>query len=359
MNNNPLISIVVPVYNVEFWLPKCIKSLLCQTYKNIEIILVDDGSKDKSPKICDDFSKKDKRIKVIHQKNQGVSTARNNGINLANGEYLCFVDSDDWLVPNAIESLYYAANTNGAQIVICDMLLISNIKSSPLFRLSQNKPIDIKNTNKITPAMLEDIFYGGAIGKLYKTSILKEHNITFPIDMKFAEDTYFHCECVKYCNKIAFIKDAIYIYNRLVYESAITRFYPEISEWMIRFAKIRFEALQIKDCNEQAAKEFLNNSYLKDLSFIVHFCALRSENSDISTLAYRKYFEYVKDYIQTPTNDTEKHIVEFCRNNDYDGLYNYAKQIVSINTTKSFKKYIKKVIKLIILKFRIIRYRYL
>lgn len=100
MENEPLISIVVPVYNVESYLVNCVSSIIEQTYKNLEIILVDDGSTDKSKKICDDLAKKDKRIKVIHKDNGGLSSARNAGIDVAKGEYIGFVDSDDKINKN-------------------------------------------------------------------------------------------------------------------------------------------------------------------------------------------------------------------------------------------------------------------
>ena len=103
---NPLISVVVPIYNVEKYLERCVESLRSQTYENLEIILVDDGSPDGCPAICDAYVKKDARIQVIHQVNAGLSRARNAGIDIAGGEYIAFVDSDDYVAPDFIESLY-------------------------------------------------------------------------------------------------------------------------------------------------------------------------------------------------------------------------------------------------------------
>lgn len=104
--NNPLISVIVPVYNVEKYLPRCVDSIWGQTYTNLEIILVDDGSPDSCGRICDEYAAKDNRIKVIHKKNGGLSDARNAGIDIAQGEYITFVDSDDWIITNYIETLY-------------------------------------------------------------------------------------------------------------------------------------------------------------------------------------------------------------------------------------------------------------
>ena len=100
-----LISVVLPIYNVEKYLNRCIKSIITQTYKNLEVILVDDGSPDHCPRICDEWAKKDARIKVIHKKNEGLGMARNTGIENATGEYICFVDSDDYIAPDTIEKV--------------------------------------------------------------------------------------------------------------------------------------------------------------------------------------------------------------------------------------------------------------
>ena len=111
-----LISVIVPVYNVEAYLPRCVDSILAQTYKNLEIILVDDGTKDRGGVICDEYAAKDPRVKVIHKENGGLSSARNAGIDVARGEYLAFVDSDDYLEPEAMEVLLNAAVSNNVRL---------------------------------------------------------------------------------------------------------------------------------------------------------------------------------------------------------------------------------------------------
>ena len=116
VNNEPLVSVIVPIYNSGKYLDKCIDSIVNQTYKNLEIILVDDGSTDNAPEICDEWAKKDERIKVIHQENGGVSKARNVGLDNVTGEYISFVDSDDYVVRNYIDFLYYNLHAYGADI---------------------------------------------------------------------------------------------------------------------------------------------------------------------------------------------------------------------------------------------------
>lgn len=115
-----LISIIVPIYNVEVYLKKCIDSLINQTYSNIEIILVDDGSTDSSPIICDKYSIKDYRIKAIHKKNGGLSDARNKGIEIAAGKYIMFVDSDDFIMPTMVEKMHYEIQKNSSKLIMCN-----------------------------------------------------------------------------------------------------------------------------------------------------------------------------------------------------------------------------------------------
>lgn len=118
MNSCPLISVIVPVYKVERYLDKCVRSIMVQTYTNLEIILVDDGSPDNCPKMCDVYAREDTRIRVIHKENEGVSSARNAGVSIANGDYIGFVDSDDWIAPNMYE-LLIGGFTEHPDIGIC------------------------------------------------------------------------------------------------------------------------------------------------------------------------------------------------------------------------------------------------
>jgi glycosyltransferase involved in cell wall biosynthesis len=145
---NDLVSIIVPVYNTAYYLPKCIKSMLNQTYHNIEIILVDDGSTDKSATICDKYAKRDKRIRVIHKKNGGVSSARNTGIENATGRYIMFVDSDDWLPLNAVESLHKAILFNDGDFCTGRVKFIAAFHHS-IHGNSSNSFVDIHDKNKL------------------------------------------------------------------------------------------------------------------------------------------------------------------------------------------------------------------
>ena len=174
-----LVSIVVPVYNVESYIDKCIESLVNQSLKHIEIILVDDGSTDKSGHICDKYALSDNRIRVIHKINGGLSDARNEGIKVAKGKYISFVDSDDWISINMIESLYNLAESNDADIVQCDYIETYNEKET-------NETVDSNISTQCYNGiqMLEYMHtdkYGKCIvvwNKLYKKELFEE--ILFP-----------------------------------------------------------------------------------------------------------------------------------------------------------------------------------
>lgn len=175
-----LISIVVPVYNVEAYLCNCIESIRNQTYCNIEVILVDDGSSDQSPIICDEYSKKDKRIKVIHQKNAGLSSARNAGINIAKGVYIGFVHSDDYIETTMFESLYKGITKYSCDIAICNYYVEERDKL-----LIEKPPMDqevILDSKEATKLLLDGISIKSyAWDKLYKTELF--HGIRYPVGL--------------------------------------------------------------------------------------------------------------------------------------------------------------------------------
>lgn len=214
--NEPLISVIVPVYKVEEYLDKCIKSILNQSYKNIEIILVDDGSPDNCPAMCDQWAEKDNRIKVIHKQNGGLSDARNAGISAASGEYITLVDSDDYVAVNFIELLYNAIMQNNAQMSVGSFVYVYDDKVqkrdftgntevySPVdyWKTYYNDVIDDANFDKAVSLII-------SCCKLYKKSLFD--NINFPVG-RYHEDeftTYKLCFC---CEKIAYVDEPLYFY---------------------------------------------------------------------------------------------------------------------------------------------------
>lgn len=208
MNSNELISIIVPVYNVCEYLETCIKSIIFQDYKNLEIILVDDGSTDSSGLICDKYKDIDERIKVIHKENGGLSDARNVGIKFSSGKYIGFVDSDDWVSKSMYSTLIKMCQENKASIAVCERILvepnyiINDGKSEQILVTDTNEALDILYKNKK--------YYSHAWNKLYKREIFE--NLEFPKGKTFEDIRIMH-EVFSKAERIVFIDKGLYYYR--------------------------------------------------------------------------------------------------------------------------------------------------
>ncbi len=179
---NELISVIVPVYNVELYLEKCIHSIIQQTYKNIEILLIDDGSLDKSKEICDAFAKEDSRIKVFHQKNRGLSAARNKGIELATASYLMFIDSDDFIESEMIERLYNKIKNDEADICCCGKILDYELNH---IAINNKNEFSVNNEEALLKLLINDDIDNSACDKLFKRELFE--CLRFPVG-RYYED---------------------------------------------------------------------------------------------------------------------------------------------------------------------------
>lgn len=210
--NNTLISIIVPVYNASKYLRECINSISKQSYRNIEILLVDDGSSDNSLRICNELSEFDNRIKVLAKKNGGASSARNFGIDAATGEWIAFVDSDDLIQPFYIEHLLNAVKESDVDFVVSG-IQYWNVKTNERQNLSYKRSYLI--ADKTIEAITKNKIHlnGGPVSKLYKASIVKDNNIYFNENMSFAEDCDFMLRYFSHIRSIAFIENSDYVYR--------------------------------------------------------------------------------------------------------------------------------------------------
>lgn len=203
---NDLVSIIVPVYNVDQWLPRCVDSLIAQTYKNLEIILVDDGATDNSGKICDEYSEKDDRIVVIHKENGGLSSARNAGVKVAKGNYISFVDSDDWVLPEFIEKLYSAIIENDCDMAECGFAALS---SEVIPETNCNDSFSVVDDIQAMKTHLEDGHFRQVVwNKLYKREII---TVEFA-EGKYHEDVFWTYQIIANCKKLVHITDVLYCY---------------------------------------------------------------------------------------------------------------------------------------------------
>lgn len=202
-----LISIIVPIYKVEKYLCRCIDSILAQSYSNTEIILVDDGSPDNCPTICDEYAQKDKRVSVIHKKNGGLSDARNAGINAAQGDFITFVDSDDWIAPTFIESLYDSILKAEADIAICEF----SKESSYCIHKPDSTSYKSLTSKQALLELLQNqrTVFATAWCKLYKADFFK--TIRYPVG-KFHEDEFVTYKLYYAAKKICYIQQKLYYY---------------------------------------------------------------------------------------------------------------------------------------------------
>ncbi len=240
------VSIIIPVYNVEKYLPKCLESVIGQTYADLEIICIDDGTPDRSAAVILSYAEKDGRIRLISQKNQGLSGARNTGVNAATGKYIVFLDGDDWIDPETIETAVNKAKENSSDVVMWSYIREFPNKSTEkkLFNLDSDKVFDENGCHKLHRRMAG--LYGEetadpsnadslvtAWGKLYKSDIIKENGLEF-VDTKLigTEDALFNLEYFGYVHRAAFINQPFNHYRK-DNDISLTRSYKSklFSQW--------------------------------------------------------------------------------------------------------------------------------
>lgn len=212
---NSLISVIIPVFNVEKFLPRCVESVQKQTYTNIEIILVDDGSPDRCAEICDAYAEKDSRIRVIHKKNGGLSDARNAGMDIARGEYFCFIDSDDYIQPTMLEHMSSAIESSGAKLALCNLMCVDE-KGSRVFDAQESCiQSGVFSAHELLPRFYQKLgwYYIVAWNKLYHRSLFED--IRFPFG-KIHEDEYIAAQIIWNAQTIVCLEseEYIYIYQR-------------------------------------------------------------------------------------------------------------------------------------------------
>lgn len=257
-----LLSIIIPCYNVEKFVQKCTESILLQNGFDFEIILVNDGSKDKTLDILENLVEKDHRIKVINQENQGLSGARNTGIENAKGDYIMFVDADDWLEPNTFEVI--SENFNQEDLFcfsynrVFDKKILPrklNIEGTFDANFIQRRIIGLLDNELADPSQTDSLVT--AWGKIYKTKIIKDNNVKF-IDTKEigTEDALFNIQYLEFAEKVKIIDVSLYNYLKNNFESLTKLYKPHLfNQWKNLYAKI-FEWIKYKDTD---FKKALNN----------------------------------------------------------------------------------------------------
>lgn len=203
--NTPLVSIIIPVYKVEKYVSKCIESIQAQTYPHWELLLINDGSPDGSGHICDEYSQQDSRIRVFHKENGGVSSARNLGLDNVQGDYVMFVDADDWLSDKCLEVCVNEMVTHQLDALHFGVSMLFLDKKISLLK-SPTKVMDglqlVKNNN----------FNPGAAGVVYRFDLIKKHGVKYPLALKIAEDQIFVLTFLKHAQRVKYIAEEFYFY---------------------------------------------------------------------------------------------------------------------------------------------------
>ena len=335
MKNKPLISVVVPVYNVEKYVEQCIRSIINQTYKSLEIIVVDDGSTDKSGKICDDLSAIDSRIKVIHKKNGGLADARNVGIDHANGDLIGFVDSDDYIHPDFYEELYNLMKEKETDIAECQFLRvdvenIENVKGI----------IDDANSNIESQVVVEDNIdalrhlYGPRLqpyikkvvvwNKLYKKSLFND--VRFPVG-KLHEDEFttykilYKCKNLVSTNKImhGYMQTKNSIMRKIIKKQRIDDNLKAYEDAYIYFKENNNQELEYKvlrryleNCIELAGKVFKEQSEDKNQKLL-----------GISKIYDDYYNKFIEGIVSNVEDSREYEIIDLLKEAKKDSQYDY------------------------------------
>lgn len=301
------VTVIIPVYNCEKYIRECIESLINQTLKECEFIFVNDGSSDKSKEIIEEYAKKDNRIKLINQKNSGVSVARNTGLKHAIGEYIGFVDSDDYIDKYYYEKLYNVAVKNNCDIVMCDW---QNENSSLYLPFEKDKVLNKEYiTKNIYPYFIQYEGMNSVWNKIFKNEVIKENNIEFPIGIKLGEDAIFNIKAFTYFKNVFYLDYKGYFYREVegsatknilkndYFKSALNTYInspDEYKKWDIKSDEIE-KLKAIKFLNTVISLTYIYFVPNDSNSFIDRYKYVKSiiNNSIVSELINKYYSEII------------------------------------------------------------------
>lgn len=303
------ISIIVPIYNMEKLMHKCIDSILAQTFKDFELLLIDDGSTDRSAMICDDYQLRDSRVKAYHKANGGLSDARNYGLERATGKYTIFVDPDDWVDSSGLDKLYERAEKEDADITICD--LYREDEYARHYMKQQPSSCNSK-------VVLEELFQhigGFTVNKLIKRELYALFDIHYPVGIYGCEDQYVMAQFLKHDLKIAY--EPVAFYHYMYNSSSLTRHYDEKTYQM----------------DQQVLEMF--SSLLQETSALPY--AVHNKSGAVFTRAFWNGQDYYssglfqqrfKHYISSIGHLNEPAIVKLCMWLSCKGYYRFARRLV-------------------------------
>ncbi len=302
-----LISIIVPVYNVEKYLKHCLDSLVNQRYKNIEVIMIDDGSEDKSRDICDEYADRYSNFISVHKQNAGLGLARNTGLEYVQGEFVAFVDSDDWIEPDMFVNLYNALMANGVDFCKCGFNRVTDAgKVLKKVQYKETLFVQCQARERLVPRMVgssptaHDSIEMCVWGCLYKTAIIKKYNILFPSErIIISEDLPFNIEYLQHANGALLISNCEYIYR--YNDNSLTSKYRSD-----RFEAIIYFYYEIKKNLCLLGYDYKTIQRLQRLFFVYLRMCISQESKHISHL---KYSDSIKNIEKMCLDETVKSII--------------------------------------------------
>ena len=288
MSEQPLISVIVPVYKVEPYLDRCVQSIVNQTYKNLEIILVDDGSPDNSPAMCDAWAEKDSRIRVIHKENGGVSSARNAGLDAATGGYITFVDADDWIESDMLEFLLHNMFEFKVDISGCTFSKDFSNGETSYVNLNFSESISLRRNVMDDYFQVNTFFYAVVTAKLYKFSMIE--NTRFDASLSSGEDEWFnYLMCQSGCSAIASTKS---MYHYVMTDNSITRSKLRGGQNWIDNVKMRVRVFDDQDISSKHRQIAGTRLIISILAAVYRFACWNMIRSD----AMKQLVQIVKVY---------------------------------------------------------------
>lgn len=285
----PKLSIIVPVYNVEKYIKRCINSILDQCFENFELLLIDDGSTDNSGKICDEYAKKDKRIVCVHQENSGVSAARNKGLDIAKGDYIGFVDSDDYIHKDMYKELIYYLEENDADVSICSMTFVFGN-----YNKSEENIGNIKvfyGRKACHENLLLNNFGLYVCNKIFKRDLCEQFR--FDIKMKVAEDAYFNYLVLKNANRIVKINKGLYFYVQQREGSVTSNGFTDCRVQVLDYYKLVYEDIE----NEENMIDCWFAGYMQQGVFVLLSLIFQTYKSEKNAKKLNEYSLLIDEVI--------------------------------------------------------------
>lgn len=322
----PKVSIIIPVFNVDRFLKRCIESILAQTYIDFELLLIDDGSTDNSGKICDYFADIDQRIRVFHKKNEGVSIARNTGIKYCTGEYITFIDSDDYITSNYLESFSYCSRFDMEAQGIKNIYHDSNRNST----LEASKTITC-NLKDFYIELLHDRLMRSPVSKIFKSNIIKAYNILFPEHLSYGEDAIFVKNYLLKCDgECRIIKASGYCYTHFNVESLTSKAHSGFKIYeatIIEYALIQ-ELLNKLIITDNSVIQESYESVMYDLYWSIYLILL---TDNLSIASKHNFLENIdKNILLTKTSN--KLPITFNSIAKYLSCFYYKNRIIPLKT---------------------------